>query len=549
MSNSEKKEVSDQYVSQGGPIDGVAATYAVDYGLEPGQIKVGLKRQLKSRHIAMISIGGVIGTGLFLGTGGALANGGPLGLFLGYSLMGSICYCVMISLGEMIAYLPIPGGHIKLAERFVDPALSFTMGWNYWYNWLIIMPAELSASAVLINYWNDSISNALWISICFAIVVIINLLGAGVYGECEFWFASIKVITISGLIILGIVISAGGGPSHKKIGFQYWRNPGPFTHYSGIQGSLGHFLGFWAVLTQAAFSYIGTEIVAIAAGEAKNPRRNIPRAIKKVYIRILVFYLCGTFVIGLIVPSSAPELRLGSGIGKSPFVLAIRNAGIPALPSIINACLLTSAWSAASSDLFTSSRAIYGLALTHNAPRIFARTTARGLPYVSVIFCALFGALAYMSLSSGAGNVFNYLANLTATAGLLTWWGIVFTYIRFHKGCKEQGIDRKSLPYWGYINAGAFGAWYALILISIVLFFSGYTVFLSGEWSPADFITNYLPVWLFPCLWAGYKLIKRTHFIRPHEMDFVSGLEEIEAESYDEPPARNFPEKIWRAIM
>jgi amino acid transporter len=143
-------------------------------------------------------------------------------------------------------------------------------------------------------------------------------------------------------------------------------------------------------------SYIGTEIVAIAAGEAKNPRRNIPRAIRKVYIRILIFYLGGTFIIGLIVPSNEKALRLSLGVGKSPFVIAIKNAGIPALPSIINACLLTSAWSAASSDLYTSSRAIYGLAISGTAPKIFARTTKNGLPWVSLIFCSLFGCLAYM---------------------------------------------------------------------------------------------------------------------------------------------------------
>ncbi|KAG8782933.1 hypothetical protein FRC12_020307, partial [Ceratobasidium sp. 428] len=131
-----------------------------------------LQRQLKNRHIAMISIGGVIGTGLFLGTAGALRHGGPIGLLLGYTVVGTICYSVMVSLGEMIAYLPVPGGHIKLAERFVDPAFSFTMGWNYWYNWTIILPAELAAAAVLINYWmKDRINDALWISICLIVVV------------------------------------------------------------------------------------------------------------------------------------------------------------------------------------------------------------------------------------------------------------------------------------------------------------------------------------------------------------------------------------------
>ncbi|WVQ96798.1 hypothetical protein IAU59_003905 [Kwoniella sp. CBS 9459] len=510
----------------------------------------GLKRSLKSRHLAMISIGGVIGTGLFLGTGSALAHGGPLGLFLGYALMGSICYCVMICLGEMISFLPIPGGHIKLAERFVDPALSFTMGWNYWYNWVIILPAELSAAAVLINLWNKTLNNALWISICLIVVVVINLFGAGVYGECEFWFASIKVLTITGLIILGIILTAGGGPDHEKTGFRYWRDPGPFVQYAGISGSLGRFLGFWAVLTQAAFSYIGTEIVAIAAGEAKNPRRNLPRAIKKVYIRILVFYLGGTFIIGLLVPSNDNGLALNSGNAlASPFVIAIRRAGIPALPSIINACLLTSAWSAASSDLFTSSRAIYGLAITRQAPKIFARTTKNGLPYVAIIFCALFGALAYMSLQSTAGQVFGYFANLTAAAGLMTWWGICLTYIRFEKGLRDQGIDKSSLPYSNFMNKRAFAAKYAMVMITIILFFSAWSVFLHGNWDTATFITNYLPLWLFPIFFFSYKFIKKTRWIKSTEMDFVSGLDIIEAESYDEAPPTSIGGKIWSAIM
>ncbi|KAK8858447.1 hypothetical protein IAR55_002674 [Kwoniella newhampshirensis] len=543
----DKKHGGDGYASH--QVSGIDGAHHSDYTEDPA-LKVGLQRQLKSRHLAMISIGGVIGTGLFLGTGSALGHGGPLGLFLGYSLMGSICYCVMICLGEMISFLPIPGGHIALAARFVDPALSFTMGWNYWYNWIIILPAELSAAAVLINLWNKTINNALWISICLIVVVAINLFGAGVYGECEFWFASIKVLTITGLIILGIIITSGGGPDHTSIGFRYWRHPGPFVQYEGIKGSLGQFLGFWAVLTQAAFSYIGTEIVAIAAGEAKNPRRNLPRAIKKVYIRILVFYLGGTFIIGLLVPSDDGGLSLNSGTAlASPFVIAIRRAGIPALPSIVNACLLTSAWSAASSDLFTSSRAIYGLALTHQAPKIFARTTKSGLPYVAIIFCALFGALAYMSLQSTAGKVFGYFANLTAAAGLLTWWGICFVYIRFEKGLRSQGIARSTLPYAAKLNYRAAAAWYAIVLITIILFFSAWSVFLRDNWSASDFITNYLPVWLFPILWIGYKLIMKTRFIRASEMDFVSGLDVIESDTYDEPPPRNWVEKIWTKLM
>ncbi|KDQ63822.1 hypothetical protein JAAARDRAFT_392423 [Jaapia argillacea MUCL 33604] len=519
--------------------------YAVDaeYG---GEVK--LQRQLKNRHIAMISIGGVIGTGLFLGTAGALRNGGPVGLLLGYAAVGSICYSVMVSLGEMVAYLPIPGGHIKLAERFVDPAFSFTMGWNYWYNWVIILPAELSAASVLINYWNKTVNNAAWISICLVVVIVINMFGAGVYGECEFIFASIKVITITGLIILGIVLDLGGGPSHDRLGFRYWKHPGPFVQFNGISGSEGRFLGWWAVLTQAAFSFIGTEIVAIAAGEAKNPRRNLPKAIKRVYIRILLFYIGGTAVIGLLCPSNDPGLQLTNrDAAASPFVIAINHAGIKTLPSIINACLLTSAWSAASSDLYTSSRALYGLAAAGNAPRIFLKTSKKGLPYVSIIFCSLFAFLAYMGVNSGSGRVFGWFANMTAVAGLMTWFGIALTYIRFHKGFIAQGYNRADLPYASKLQP--YAAWYAMIACLVICFFSGWEVFLKGSWATDTFVTNYLPLALFPIMYIIAKFVTKTPVVKPLEMDFQTGLDEIERDTYDEPPPRNKAEAFWQWLM
>nr|VWO96679.1 Amino acid permease family protein [Ganoderma boninense] len=500
----------------------------------------------------MISIGGVIGTGLFLGTATSLAQGGPIGLLLGYAAVGTVCYSVMISLGEMVAYLPLPGGHIKLAERFVDPAFSFTMshsqGWNYWYNWTIILPAELSAAAVLINFWNQSVNNAVWISMCLVVVITINMFGAGVYGECEFIFASIKVITITGLIILGIVLDLGGGPDHDRIGFRYWKHPGPFAQFDNIAGAKGRFLGWVAVLEQSAFSFIGTEIVAIAAGEAKNPRRNLPKAIRRVYVRILLFYIGGVTIIGLLVPYTNTDLNLKtSDAAKSPFVIAIKTAGIKGLPSVINAALLTSAWSAASSDLYTSSRALYGLALAGNAPKIFTKVTSNGLPIVSLVFCAVFSALAYMGVTTGSGRVFGWFVNMTSIAGLMTWFGICVTYVRFHKGFKAQGFDRSTLPYAHALQP--YAAWYAIVACLVICFFSGWSVFLRGNWATDSFVTNYLPFVLFPILYIGAKLYFRTPMVKPEDMDFVSGLKEIEADTYDEPPPRNWVERFWGWLM
>ncbi|KAJ3552067.1 hypothetical protein NM688_g4353 [Phlebia brevispora] len=507
-----------------------------------------LRRTMKNRHIAMISIGGVIGTGLFLGTASSLQAGGPVGLLLGYVVVGTICYTVMISLGEMIAYLPLPGGHITLAERFVGRAWAFTLGWNYWYNWTIILPAELSAASVLISYWNKTVNPAAWITIFLVVVIVINLFGARAYGEAEFIFASIKVVTITGLIILGIVLDLGGGPNHDRIGFRYWKHPGPFAQFDGIGGSKGRFLAWWAVMTQAAFSFIGTEIVAIAGGEAKNPRRNIPKAIKRVYIRILLFYIGGVTIIGLLVPYNDPDLNLKeSTAAKSPFVIAIHNAGIKGLPGLINACLLTSAWSAASSDLYSSSRALYGLALNGTAPKFFAKVNRWGLPWVAMTTNALFGLLAYMGVKSGAGKVFGWFVNMTAIAGLMSWFGIAVTYIRFHAGMKAQGMDRSKLPYRSIMQP--YAAWYAAIACIVVNFFSGFSVFLKDEWASDVFVTNYFPLMLFPVLYVGSRIWTKQGFIPPRDMDFITGLAEVEAASYDEPPPRNWVERVWAWLM
>lgn len=270
--------------------------------------------------------------------------------------------------------------------------------------------------------------------------------------------------------ILGIVLDLGGGPDHDRLGFRFWHHPGPFVQYLGIAGAKGRFLGWWKVMTQAAFSFIGTEIVAIAAGEAKNPRRNIPKAIKRVYIRILLFYITGTFIIGLLVPSNEPDLaHNGTALG-SPFVIAIRRAGIKGLPSVINAALLTSAWSAASSDLYTSSRALYGLALAGNAPRFFAFTTKRGLPLAAIGCGIAFSFLSFMGVTTGSNRVFQWFVNMTSIAGLMTWFGINVTYIRFYKGFVGQGFERSKLPFASKLNP--YAAWYGAIACPFICFVS-----------------------------------------------------------------------------
>ncbi|KAJ6128840.1 hypothetical protein N7471_010057 [Penicillium samsonianum] len=502
----------------------------------------GLQRQLRPRHLQMIAIGGVIGTGLFLGTASDLKNGGPAGLLIGYCIMASLLYSVMVALGEMVSQFPIPGGQFALAGRFNSPELGFAMGILFWYNYIVVLPAEISAAAVLVTFWTPAgqadstcstgiCNNAMWVGLMLIVVFAINYAGTRAFGEMEFWFCSIKILTIIGLIITGVIISAGGGPNHEAIGFKFWDETGGFTQYEGIAGAKGRFLGFFSVLINAAFAFIGSEITAIAAAETSNPQRNVPRAIKSVWIRLVLFYICSAFMIGLLVSPSDPSLNLSSTAAKSPFVIAIQNSGISVLPSIINAALLTSAWSAGTADLFVSSRTLYGLAARGHAPKIFLKTRKDGFPWVCFLFCGAFSFLSFMAAAHGeAGKVFGYFANMTAMCGMISWTGILWTNIRWNKGLKAQGIDRKTLPYMAPLQP--YLSYYGISICVMVIIFGGFGSFMP-TFDASSFVTTYFPIPFFAVLYFGYKFWTKSKMVDYVDMDFVTGssLEVTEKES------------------
>ena len=324
-------------------VDAAVKTQTEDDDLknpEHEQRNVGtLNRKLKARHVQFLALSGAIGTGLFVGSGQALSLAGPLSAFLAYLITGFNLYAVINSLGEMAAYLPLPGAVPVFAARFVDPALGFTLGWNYWYQLAIGVPIEISAAAVVIGYWPNSVSNAVWITVLFIPMVIVNCFPVRIYGEAEFVFGAIKLTTVVGLILLMFIITLGGAPNHDRIGFRYWDHPGPMLEYLET-GALGRFLAFWKIFISATFSYGGSEMVVIAAGETENPRRNIPKAVRRVFWRIAIFYVLSIFLIGMCVSAKDPRLlnaisNSAPGAAASPFVIAIVNGGIPALPSII----------------------------------------------------------------------------------------------------------------------------------------------------------------------------------------------------------------------
>lgn len=251
-----------------------------------------------------------------------------------------------------------------------------------WYSNSLILCAEISAAAVVIQFWNGvaDINPAAWISIVIVVVVALNMIAVSIYGEAEFIFASIKMITIIGLIIFAFIIDLGGGPTRDRLGFRYWKDPGAMKPYIA-DGNTGRFLGLFSTLVNAAFSYTGVETVAVAAGESENPRRNVPRAVRRVFWRIMFFYVLGSLAIGVLIPYNDRRLvdaihNDAPGGAASPWVIAIYRASVPVLPSIVNAAILTSAASAANAFLYTGSRYLYALAQNGQAPR-FLLTCSR----------------------------------------------------------------------------------------------------------------------------------------------------------------------------
>lgn len=495
-----------------------------------------LHRGLNARQISMISLGGAVGTGLIIGSGTALVRGGPLGILLGYSFVGAICYMVMCSLGEMSAYIPHKRGFAGYASRFVDPAVGFALGYNYLMKYLIVTPNNINAAGAVLQYWKGgrSVNIGAWMIVFIAFIFLINLMGVRFFGEFEFWFSSIKVLTLIALILMGIIIDLGGNPKHDRLGFRYWRPPyGPMGQYLQTtipNRSLTVFLGFWSTLINALFAYIGTELIGVTVGEAQNPRKNIPIAIRRTFYRILIFYIGGVFVIGLIVPRTNSNLFVANksqtGAAASPFVVATTLVGIKVLNHVINGAILIFVLSAANSDLYIGSRTLYGLAVEGNAPSIFRRVNKMGVPWPALILCTSFCFLVYLNLSTSSQKVFGWFVNLVSAFGAITWMCIVWTHIRFMAALKKQGFSRDDLPYKAPFQP--YGSWFALISTGIITLFKGFDTFIP--FTTDTFVTSYIALPTFVAFWAGYKFWFKTKLIPLDKVDLISGKREIDEE-------------------
>ncbi|UKZ69520.1 uncharacterized protein TrAtP1_010526 [Trichoderma atroviride] len=487
-----------------------------------------LKRDLSSRHINMIAIAGMIGTGLFLSSGQAIATAGPAGALLAYIVMGFVTAGVSYTTGEITAFMPGTGGFIRHATKFVEPALGAATGWNFWYTMAITVPAEISAAATVIQFWNKSINPGVWITVFLVVIVALNLCGVRLYGESEVVFASLKIMLILGLIIGGLVIDLGGGPNHDRLGFRYWNHPGAFNAYIKT-GATGHFLAFWKVLLTAAFSYGNIQVVAISGSETRNPRKIIPAATKKTFYRVLFFYVLSIFIVGLIVPYNDPSLAISTGTAQqSPFVIAFQRSGVKVVPSIINAVVCTSAISSGSACIFIASRTLYGLSCDGHAPRFFQRCNRFGSPHYAIGLTCLLLPLVYLNVANNTSVVFGWFVNITTVSGLIGWVVIEATYLRFYAGLKSQGYSRDALPYKSPLQP--YISWATMFVVSLVILFSGFDVFVKGHFTAAGFLTCYLNIAIFIAIYIFFKICFKSKVIPVKEIDFETEFLSIQRE-------------------
>ncbi len=465
-----------------------------------------LKRGLKARHLNMIALGGSIGTGIFLAMGDTIHQAGPGGALVAYGLVGIMVYFLITSLGEMATFMPISGSFSSYATKFIDPALGFALGWNYWYNWAITIAAEMVAGSLVMKFWFPNIPGIYWSLLFLIIIVGLNFLSSKAYGESEYWFAGVKVVTVIIFLIIGVLMIVGIMGS-DEIGFHnYFIKGGPF--HGGIKS-------IFAIFLVAGFSFQGTELIGVAAGESENPEKTIPRAIKSIFWRILIFYLGTIIILGAIIPFTQ------AGVSESPFTMVFEKAGIAGAASLMNAVILTSVLSAGNSGMYASSRMLHSMAKDGLAPKIFAKTNKRGVPINALILTTIVASFCFLTGVFAESTVYVWLVAASGLAGFIAWVGIAICHYRFRKAYTHQGNNLKDLKFTA--KWYPFGPILALIMCIIIIIGQGYSCIKPEGIDWSGLIASYIGIPLFLGLYIGYKIKHKTKLIPLHEVDLTYG--------------------------
>lgn len=399
----------------------------------------GLQRQLSSRQLAMIAIGGAIGTGLFLGSGLAVKLAGP-GVIIAYAFGAVVALLMMGALSEMAVVHPTAGSFGVYAELYLNSWAGFAVRYSYWFAQVIATGSEIVAVAIYCQLWFPNVPGWIWIAAFSAGLVYVNARAVGNFGAFEYWFAMIKVVTIVIFIVLGVSLVFGFGFS-SPIGLENLTRHGGFLPNG--------WKGVWLASSFVVFSYIGVEVVAVTSGEAKEPRKAIPRALRSMVARLVVFYLASITVLVVIVPWNETGLKV------SPFVLVFQRVGIPAASHIMNFVVLTAALSSINTNLYLITRMMFSLARGGYAPKSFGRVTSRGVP-INALLAGTFGLAiaAVVAVKWQQSPAYLYLLGVAFFGGLFVWAMIFITHLRFRAHRKRLGLEPSPIqvPFYPFTS-------------------------------------------------------------------------------------------------
>ncbi|KAG7090961.1 hypothetical protein E1B28_010029 [Marasmius oreades] len=461
-----------------------------------------LQRGLSARQVQMIAVAGTIGTGLFLGTGRSLAQGGPASILICYAFIGFIVYVTLLLLGEMATQYPVAGSFNAYATRFFSPSYGFALSWNYWFNDAVSVAGDLTAAQILLQFWTDWPHTWVVSLVFWVFLVGTNAIHVKAYGELEYWLASLKVATIVIFIIVGILVNVGVNNSHEYIGGKYWRiGDAPFV---------GGFGGFAKVFVTASFAYGGTESLGITAGETKNPSKNMPRVVKFVFWRILIFYVVCILIVGLNVPYDYPNLS-NKSTTTSPFTIVFKQIGSTAASSFMNAVILSSVLSAGNHALFAGTRVLYGLATTtpRQAPKLFSWTSKQGVPLPALFLTSSISALCFGSSFIGSGQLWGWLQNIVGVSNQIAWLSIGFASWRFRTAWIKQGRPLEELKFrarwtWGW------GHHFVIFAVTCLILIQGWSS-IFPTFSTVEFLSLYIEIPVMVVMTLIWLFIRRPN--------------------------------------
>ncbi|MCM3404599.1 MULTISPECIES: amino acid permease [Cytobacillus] len=393
-----------------------------------------LNRSMKRRHLFMLSLGGVIGTGLFLNAGYTINQAGAGGALIGYLFGGVILYLVMVCLGELAVYMPVTGSFQTYASKFISPSAGFSLGWMYFIGSATTAGVEFTAAGILMKRWFPDISVWVWCAIFILLLFALNALTTRGFAEAEYWFSGIKVVAVIFFIIIGFSAILGIIPLADR--------PAPYMEHLAPKGLFPAGIAIvFVTMMNVIFSYQGSELIGIAAGESEEPQKNIPRAIRNVIFRIIIFYIASIIILSAIFPTQ--EL----GILESPFVTLMDLAGIPFAPDIMNFVILTAILSVGNSCIYASTRLLWAMAHDGMAPRVFGKLSKRKVPFTALVFTMIFSLLSLLTSVFAAETVFVLLMSIAGISVTISWMGIALSQFMFRRKYIKAGGKVEDLKY------------------------------------------------------------------------------------------------------